>query len=127
VAVLEVAIKQWDPVGALPVVLAGFSFGAFVQAHVAKRLCDTGRATPRLVLVALAVGTIQGARSYEPPPIPSNSILIHGDHDEVVPLANVVSFAEASHVAVTVVPGADHFFHGRLNQIRAIVEAAWTG
>jgi alpha/beta superfamily hydrolase len=96
VAVLDEAIKQWDPVGALPVVLAGFSFGAFVQAHVAKRLCDTGRATPRLVLVALAVGKIQGTRSYEPPPIASNSILIHGDRDEVVPLANIVSLISRS-------------------------------
>ena len=126
VAVLDHAIKQWDPEGALPVVLAGFSFGAFVQAHVAKRLCDKGRATPRLVLVAIVVGEVQGNRSYQPPPIPSNSILIHGDRDDVVPLANVVSFAEANHLSVTVVPGADHFFHGRLNQIRAIVEAAWT-
>jgi alpha/beta superfamily hydrolase len=127
VAVLDDAIKRWDPAGALPVVLAGFSFGAFVQAHVAKRLCDKGRATPRLVLVALAVGEVQGDRSYQPPPIPSNSILIHGDRDDVVPLTNVVAFAEANHLSVTVVPGADHFFHGRLNQIRAIVEAAWTG
>ena len=127
VAVLDDAIKRWDPAGALPVVLAGFSFGAFVQAHVAKRLCEKGRATPRLVLVALAVGEVQGDRSYQPPPIPSNSILIHGDRDDVVPLTNVVAFAEANHLSVTVVPGADHFFHGRLNQIRAIVEAAWTG
>jgi hypothetical protein len=127
VAVLDDAIKQWDPAGTLPVVLAGFSFGAFVQAHVAKRLCDKSRATPRLVLVALAVGEVQGTRRYQPPPVPSNSILIHGDHDDVVPLTNVVAFAEANHLSVTVVPGADHFFHGRLNQIRAIVEAAWTG
>ena len=127
VAVLDEAIRQWDPAEALPVVLAGFSFVAFVQAHVAKRLRDTGRATPRLVLVALAVGEVQGSRSYQPPPIPSNSILIHGDRDDVVPMTNVVSFAEANHLSVTVVPGADHFFHGRLNQIRAIVEAAWNG
>jgi uncharacterized protein len=125
-AVLDDAIKQWDPAGTLPVVLAGFSFGAFVQTQVAKRLDDRGRSPARLVLVGTAVGVVENTRDYQPPPIPRNSILIHGDHDDVVPLKNVLAYAEANGLAVTVVPGADHFFHGRLNLIREIVERAWT-
>jgi alpha/beta superfamily hydrolase len=126
-AVLDYATKQWDPTGVLPVVLAGFSFGAFVQTQVAKRLCDGGHAPARLVLVGTAVGEVEDARQYQPPPIPRSSILIHGDHDEVVPLKNVLAYAEANDLRVIVVPGADHFFHGRLNLIREIVEKAWLG
>ena len=125
VAVLDHAIKRWDPACALPVVLAGFSFGAFVQTQVAKRLADSGRPLARLVLVGTAVGQVENTRDYQPPPIPRDSLLIHGDNDEVVPLQNVVAYAEANNLTVTVVPGADHFFHGRLNLIRAIIEQAW--
>jgi hypothetical protein len=131
VAVLDHALKQWDPAGALPVVLAGFSFGAFVQTQVAKRLSDMGRPPARLVLVGTAVGEVETTRDYQPPPIPRGSLLsllsllIHGDHDEVVPLRNVQAYADANGLVVTVVPGADHFFHGRLNLLRELVEKAF--
>ncbi len=126
-AVLDHAITRWDPSRELPVVLAGFSFGAFVQTQVARRLHDAGRPPSRLVLVGTAVGEVQGTRSYAPPAIPRESILIHGDRDEVVPLANVLKYAEESGLAVTVIAGADHFFHGRLLEIRGVIERAWRG
>jgi uncharacterized protein len=127
VAVLDQAIARWDPSRTLPVVLAGFSFGAFVQTQVAKRLQDAGRPSFRLVLVGTAAGEIEGTRSYDPPAIPRESLLIHGDRDEVVPLANVLRYAENHGLAVTVIAGADHFFHGRLPSIRDLVERAWRG
>lgn len=126
-AVLDHAIARWDASRSLPVVLAGFSFGAFVQTQVAKRLIDAGRPPFRLVLVGTAAGDIDGTRRYDLPSVPRESLLIHGDRDEVVPLANVLRFAEAHGLAVTVVAGADHFFHGRLPAIRGIVERAWKG
>jgi alpha/beta superfamily hydrolase len=126
-AVLDAARARWDPAGALPVVLAGFSFGAFVQIQVAKRLVDAGRPPPRLLLVGTAVGEVEDARRYDPPPVPRGSILIHGDRDEVVPLKNVLAYAEANNLAVTVLAGADHFFHGRLPAIRDLIERAWRG
>lgn len=126
-AVLDHAIARWDPSRELPVVLAGFSFGAFVQTQVARRLHDAGRGAFRLVLVGTAVGEVQGTRSYTPPAIPRESLLIHGDRDEVVPLANVLAYAEANGLAVTVIAGAVHFFHGRLPEIRGVIERAWRG
>lgn len=124
-AVLAYARARWDVAGALPVVLAGFSFGAFVQTQVAESLGQAGWPPARLVLVGLAVGDIAGTRHYQPRPIPRGSILIHGDRDEVVPLSNVFTYAEANALPVVVIPGADHFFHGRLPLIREIVERAW--
>jgi uncharacterized protein len=126
-AVLDVAIKRWAPQAALPVVLAGFSFGAFVQTQVARRLADAGRPPQRLVLVGTAVGAVAEERLYEPQPIPRDSILIHGDRDAVVPLENALRYAEPLGVPVVVVAGADHFFHGRLPLIREIIERAWRG
>jgi alpha/beta superfamily hydrolase len=126
-AVLDFALKRWDPEAVLPVVLAGFSFGAFVQTQVAARLANRGRPPRRLVLVGTAVGTVENERLYQPQPIPQDSILIHGERDSVVPLENLLRFAEPLGVPVVVVAGADHFFHGALTLIRGIIERAWKG
>ena len=45
----------------------------------------------------------------------------------MVPLKNVLAYAEASGLPVTVVPGANHFFHGRLPLLRQIVERGLRG
>lgn len=111
--------------GALPVALAGFSFGAYVQTRVARRLQEAGHAAQGLVLVGLAAGTIAGDRHYEAEAVPRDSILIHGANDDTVPLANVLTWAEPQRLPVTVIPGADHFFHGQLQTIRDIVLRGW--
>jgi len=95
-------------------VLAGFSFGAAVQARLAQRVHPE-----RMVLVGLAVD------SFEAPPVPADTILIHGEKDETVPLASVLAWALPQELPVVVVPGADHFFHRRLNVLRAIVQHNW--
>ncbi|HXZ52654.1 MAG TPA: alpha/beta fold hydrolase [Burkholderiales bacterium] len=100
--------------GALPVALAGFSFGAAMQARLAAR------ATPqRVALVGVAVG------SFEVPPVPPDTLVIHGEHDETVPLAAVLDWARPQELPVVVVPGADHFFHRKLPVLRAIVRHRW--
>jgi len=101
-------------------VLAGFSFGAYVQTRVAKRI-----ATERLVLIGLPFGEVEGARRYSPEPVPADTILIHGERDQTVPLQRVFDWARPQELPVVVVPGADHFFHRRLHVIRAIVKGAW--
>jgi alpha/beta superfamily hydrolase len=123
-AVLGYATKRWDPLAMLPIVLAGFSFGAFVQTRVAKRLVDDGRPAQRMVLVGLPAG-LAGNWPYQPEPIPSNSLLIHGNCDEVVPLDHVRAYAEPLGLSVSVIPDADHFFHGRLQMLRDIIERNW--
>jgi hypothetical protein len=101
-------------------VLAGFSFGAYVQTLVARRV------TPqRMALVGVAAGFVSGGRSYTAEPVPADSIIIHGELDETVPLANVLAWARPQELPVIVVPGADHFFHRRLHIIKNIVKGAW--
>ena len=54
-----------------------------------------------------------------------DTIVIHGSRDQVVPLENVLDWAEPLNVPVVVVPGSDHFFHARLSMLRQIIERAW--
>ena len=109
----------------LPIYLAGFSFGAFVTARLAQRLAAAGTPAQRLVLVGTAAGFIEGDRQYATAAVAPDTIVIHGAADTTVPLANVLAWAEPLEIAVSVIPGADHFFHRRLHLIRRIVEAAW--
>jgi len=79
----------------------------------------------RLVLVGTAAGFIEGDRQYETEAVAPDTIVIHGAEDETVPLANVLKWAEPLELPVTVIPGADHFFHRRLHIIRRIIHDAW--
>jgi alpha/beta superfamily hydrolase len=122
-AVLAQAEKRWPALATPPVVLAGFSFGAYVQTRVAKRLREAGRPVERIILVGLATGGFAAGFSYQADPLPADALLIHGEQDATVPLANVTAYAKPLGLRVTVVAGADHFFHGRLQDIRAIIAA----
>lgn len=109
----------------LPLVLAGFSFGGYVITRVAAALAESGQTIERIVLVAPATGHIAGDREYTASPVGSQSLIIHGALDDTVPLANVLAWAEPQNLPVVVIPGADHFFHGRLQTIRDIVRHNW--
>jgi hypothetical protein len=101
-------------------VLAGFSFGAYVQTLVAQRVRPE-----RMALVGVAAGFVSGGRSYTSESVPADSIIIHGELDQTVPLANVLAWARPQELPVTVVPGADHFFHRRLHLIKNIIQGSW--
>ena len=111
--------------GDLPLVLAGFSFGAYVITRVAAVLSAAGQPIERIVLVAPATGRVVGDREYTASPVGRDSLVIHGANDETVPLADVLAWAEPQDLPIVVVPGADHFFHRRLHTIRDIVRRAW--
>ena len=96
--------------GEFPLLLAGFSFGGFVQARVAQRLHARS-----LVLVAAAVNRLSAEA------VPPETLVIHGELDDVVPLTAVLDWARPRNLPVVVVPGGEHFFHGRLNLLAAIV------
>ncbi|MBU6485737.1 MAG: alpha/beta hydrolase [Betaproteobacteria bacterium] len=98
----------------LPVALAGFSFGSFVQTRVAQRIAVEG-----LVLVGPAVGRFAMA------PVPEGTIVVHGEQDDVVPLADVFEWARPLQLPVVVFPGCGHFFHGRLPQLARVVTSLW--
>ena len=100
-----------------PLVLGGFSFGGYVASQAAARL-PAGEHAERLVLVGPAVQTFAMA------PVPADTLVIHGEADEVVPLAAVFDWARPQSLPVTVVPGAGHFFHGQLTLLKHIVTGA---
>jgi alpha/beta superfamily hydrolase len=111
--VTEFAREQF---GELPLILSGFSFGGYVAARAAQQL------KPRhLILAAPAVGR------FAMPPVPSNALVIHGDQDDIVPLADAFEWARPQHLPIVVLPGAEHYFHGRLTQLRDIVKKHFTG
>jgi uncharacterized protein len=117
VAILEYARARFH---AGAPVLAGFSFGAYVQTLVARRVTPA-----RMALVGVAAGFVSGGRSYTSEPVPTDSIIIHGELDETVSLANVLAWARPQELPVIVVPGADHFFHRRLHIIKNIIKGSW--
>jgi alpha/beta superfamily hydrolase len=121
VAVAEQARARFGAhFGELPVALAGFSFGAFVQTHVAVRVSPE-----RMVLIGLAAGLVAAERKYVLDTVPADTIIIHGEKDETVLLANVLDWARPQDLPVVVIPGADHFFHRRLHIIRNIIKGQW--
>jgi uncharacterized protein len=103
----------------LPLVLAGFSFGTFVLSHVAERLAAAGQAVERMVLVGTAASNWQVAT------VPENTLVIHGETDETVPIASVYDWARPQELPVVVIPGAEHFFHRKLHVLKRVILDAW--
>ena len=101
------------------VVLAGFSFGTFVNSIIAPRLTAQGQTVARMVMVGTAAG------KWAVQTVPEDSIVIHGELDETIPLHDVLRWAEPQDLPVTVVAGADHFFHRRLQVIKRIIVQQW--
>jgi alpha/beta superfamily hydrolase len=105
-----------NPEGAaLALVLAGFSFGTFVLSRVAARLADAGTPASRLVFIGTA------ASRFTIETVPSDTLVIHGELDDTVPLQSVLDWARPQELPVVVIPGADHFFHHRLTTIKQLL------
>lgn len=114
--------QSWiSAANALPLVVSGFSFGSFVGSHLVQKLAELGRPAERFVMVGSAAGKWVLAQ------VPADTILIHGEVDETIPLIDVLDWARPQELTVQVVPGADHFFHRRLHCIRNIIIGAWLG
>ena len=101
-----------------PLLLGGFSFGGDVASQAARALADAGEAAERLVLIGPAVV------NFEVAPVPADTLVVHGEVDDVVPLAAVLDWARPQTLPVTVLPGAGHFFHGLLPTLRQLVVGA---
>ena len=101
----------------LPWVLGGFSFGGYVATQTAARLPEPQRPS-RIVLVAPAV------LNFDAAPVPPGTTVIHGETDDVVPLAAVLDWARPQMQPVLVVPGTGHFFHGQLTLLKQLVAVA---
>jgi uncharacterized protein len=100
----------------LPVILGGFSFGAYVALRVAA-IDDRVQAMIGLGVPArmLDVEYLQGCHKPK--------LIIQGTKDELAPYALTVRWFE--HVpapkSLVAVQGADHFFQGHLDEVQAII------
>ncbi len=103
------------PDGALA--LAGFSFGAFVTSHAVAALAARD---PQAVVL---VGTAASRFTVAPiaPDLHERTLVLHGEADDTVPLADAMAWARPQTLPITVVPGGGHFFHGQLPLLRNLV------
>lgn len=109
---LAVIAAVRDP--ALPLILAGFSFGGYVAASAAQQLGAPAQPM-RLVLVG------PSTQKQDVPAVPADTVVIHGEIDEVVPLAATLAWARPQALPVIVFPGVGHFFHGQLTLLKSVL------
>lgn len=118
-------VEQFAPAsGQQSLALAGFSFGAFVMSHAMASLAPV-RALEKLVFVGTAASRFQVAPV--PPELHERTLVLHGEHDDTVPLAAAMDWARPQVLPVTVVPGGGHFFHGQLPLLRGLVARHLSG
>ena len=111
-AVCAWARRRWN---CEAVWLAGFSFGSAVALQAAQSVAPRA-----LVTVAPPVGRIIVA----PVPRPACPwLVVQGDHDELVDVTQVRRWVGdySPPPQCVVLEGAEHFFHGRLGDLRAAV------
>lgn len=113
---LLAVVRQAVPEG--PLALAGFSFGAFVTSHALAALWSQ-----RPVHSAVLVGTAASRFTVAAVPLEAHArtLVVHGEHDQTVPLASVMDWARPQTLPVTVIPGGGHFFHGQLPLLKGLV------
>jgi uncharacterized protein len=96
--------------------LAGFSFGGYIAARVATQI-------PVAQLITVAP---QASRFTEAPfqPITVPWVLVQGEQDEIVSPDEVFAWIETLNPQPVVIrmPGAGHFFHGQLLELRRKLE-----
>lgn len=116
-AVIAWGRKRW-PDSALT--LAGFSFGGMVALRAAQ-----GSAPSRLITVAPAVDRLESPAAAAPD---CPWLIVQGDADELVDIGRVRVFASrfTPPPRLVVMQGGEHFFHGRLVELRDQVLAFLT-
>ena len=100
----------------VPVWLAGFSFGAAIAVRVAAAVEVAG-----LISVAPAIYRFARGMSGQPQ---CPWLIVQGDEDELVAVDETVEWVNGLEPGpeLLVMPGAEHFFHGRLVELRNAVE-----
>ena len=117
-AVLEHSAPSGAGLPRAPVALAGFSFGAFVTSHAVAAVASS-RPLEQVVLVGTAASRFTVAPIA--PELHDRTLVLHGEQDDTVPLADVMHWARPQALPVTVIPGGGHFFHGQLPLLRSVV------
>ena len=61
------------------------------------------------------------------PTVREDTLVIHGEEDEVIALAEVLDWARPQMLPIVVFPGTGHFFHGKLIALQHCVIRAMGG
>ena len=100
-----------------PLWLGGFSFGAAIAIRAALESPLNG-----LITVAPPVGQFANGLSGQPN---CPWLIVQGDQDELVDIAETIEWANSLNPGpeLLVMPGAEHFFHGRIVELREAATA----
>ncbi len=110
------ALAEAERHAGLPIVAGGFSFGS----GVALKAIQGDARMAAFVGAGLPVGTASGAELALPPPkLPS--LFVVGEHDAFGPPWKLRSFLAGSSAQIVEIPGADHFFEGKLPELEAAI------
>lgn len=106
--------------------LGGFSFGGYVTARVAEQVLTSahvwGLSDFDIVNVALISPSIEKNDGSDLTLPIAKTFEIYGDADEVIAPENMQEFADRLGIRVSIVEGAGHFFHGRLTELKKLLQ-----
>lgn len=120
-------VLQWlaTQTNARKIWLGGFSFGGYITARVAEQMLVSahiwGLSDFEIAKVALISPSIEKNASDDINLPIEKTFEIYGNADEVIEPANMQAFAERLGIAVSVIDGAGHFFHGRLSELKKLL------
>lgn len=118
-ALVQQFSQMWPGVAAGQWALAGFSFGTAVAAQLYSVLAEQGEKVPQTLML---LGTAVERFRFRDVVVPTDTLLVHGELDDVVPLDEAMNFARPRGLPVVVIPDATHFFHGKLVVLRDLIE-----
>ena len=118
---VRVCVEVTRASGDGPLVLAGFSYGAFIQTKVYQQLQAKRIPVLAIALISPGVGVTQSGRVYDPELVPEDSLIILGQCDERVSLKDMCEWAERCGTNIVLLPNADHFYRGKLPSLSTVV------
>lgn len=121
-------VLQWiaEQTNARKLWLGGFSFGGYVVARAAEQVLEASHIWDvsdfEVANIALIAPSVEKNDSSDIQLPADKTFEIYGNVDEVIEPASMQAFAERLGIDVSVVDGAGHFFHGRLSELKKLLE-----
>ncbi|WP_182406639.1 alpha/beta hydrolase [Psychrobacter sp. GP33] len=121
-------VLQWlaSQTNARKLWLGGFSFGGYVTARVAEQVLTSAHVWDlsdfEIVNVALISPSIEKNDGSDLSLPIAKTFEIYGDADEVIEPENMQAFADRLGIRVSIIEGAGHFFHGRLTELKKLLQ-----
>lgn len=106
---IEINQNLWQN---LDIVLGGFSFGTYVISHLQNHAEFPKNRLKKMIMIGTA------AKKWDIQAVSHDSIVMHGDDDDVIPLIDVQEWAAKHQLNLQVVEKAGHYFHGKLGDIK---------